>query len=69
MNRWGMAGMPATRGVTKSHRRPGHVGSGCDKSRVWPGQKMPGWVGGGYTWLRGLRQGCQMVFLTYLRES
>jgi len=55
MKRWGMAGMPATRGVTKSHRRPGHVGSGCDKSRVWPGQKMPGWVGGGYTWLRGLR--------------
>ena len=55
MKRWGFAGMPATRGVTKSHRRPGHVGSGCDKSRVWPGQKMPGWVGGGYTWLRGLR--------------
>jgi large subunit ribosomal protein L3 len=55
MKRWGFAGMPATHGVTKSHRRPGHIGSGCDKSRVWPGQKMPGWVGGRYTWLRGLK--------------
>jgi len=55
MKRWGFAGMPKTHGTTKSHRRPGHVGSGCDKSRIWPGQKMPGWVGGNYTWMRGLR--------------
>ena len=26
--RWGFAGMPASHGVTKSHRRPGHIGSG-----------------------------------------
>ncbi|XP_023336994.1 39S ribosomal protein L3, mitochondrial [Eurytemora carolleeae] len=55
MKRWGFAGMPASHGVTKSHRRAGHIGSGCDKSRVWPGQKMPGNIGGRYTWLRGLR--------------
>ena len=23
--------MPATHGVTKSHRRGGHIGAGCDK--------------------------------------
>ena len=26
--RWGFAGMPASHGVTKSHRRAGHIGSG-----------------------------------------
>ena len=46
MKRWGFAGMPAGHGVTKSHRRPGCIGSGRDKGRVWPGQKMPGHVGG-----------------------
>ncbi len=48
MKRWGFAGMPsgAWRGVTKSHRRPGCIGSGRDKGRVWPGQKMPGHMGG-----------------------
>ena len=48
MKRWGFAGMPSGkyRGVTKSHRRPGCIGSGRDKGRVWPGQKMPGHVGG-----------------------
>ena len=45
MKRWGFAGMPAEAGVTKSHRRPGCIGSGRDKSRVWPGQKMPGHIG------------------------
>lgn len=55
MKRWGFAGMPDTHGVTKSHRRPGNIGSGREKSRVWPGQKMPGWVGGQYRWMRGLR--------------
>lgn len=31
--------MPATHGVTKTHRRPGNIGSGGAKARVWPGQK------------------------------
>jgi len=55
MKRWGFHGMPATHGTTKSHRRPGCIGSGRDKSRVWPGQKMPGNVGGGYRWMCGLK--------------
>jgi len=55
MKRWGFKGMPDTHGTTKSHRRPGCIGSGNDKARVFPGQKMPGNVGGGYTWNCGLR--------------
>lgn len=39
MKRWGFKGMPATHGVTKTHRRPGNIGSGGAKARVWPGQK------------------------------
>lgn len=55
MKRWGFHGMPATHGVTKSHRRIGCIGSGRQKSRVWPGQKMPGDIGGMQRWLCGLR--------------
>jgi len=55
MKRWGFKGMPKTHGVTKSHRRPGCIGSGNEKARVFPGQKMPGDVGGVYTWNCGLR--------------
>lgn len=54
MKRWGFHGMPATHGVTKSHRRPGCIGSGCAKARVWPGQKMPGHMGGDNCGARGL---------------
>lgn len=39
MKRWGFKGMPASHGVTKTHRRPGNIGSGGAKARVWPGQK------------------------------
>lgn len=39
MKRWGFKGMPATHGVTKTHRRPGNIGAGGGKARVWPGQK------------------------------
>ena len=47
MKRWGFkGGRHDIRGATKSHRRPGCIGSGRDKSRVWPGQKMPGHMGG-----------------------
>lgn len=45
MKRHGFKGMPATHGVTKTHRRPGNIGSGGTKARVWPGQKMPGHMG------------------------
>lgn len=56
MKRYGFSGMPADyHGVTKSHRRPGCIGSGRDKGRVWPGQKMPGHQGGGMKRLLGLK--------------
>ena len=55
MKRWGFKGMGSdVRGVTKSHRRPGCIGSGRDKSRVWPGQKLPGHMGGNFRIFRGL---------------
>ncbi|XP_012286876.1 39S ribosomal protein L3, mitochondrial [Orussus abietinus] len=55
MKRWGFHGMPASHGVTKSHRRPGNIGSGGTKARVMPGTKMPGHMGNRYRIFRGLR--------------
>ncbi|XP_075212615.1 mitochondrial ribosomal protein L3 [Lycorma delicatula] len=45
MKRWGFKGMPATHGVTKTHRRPGNIGGGNKKAGVWLGTKMPGNMG------------------------
>lgn len=45
IKRWGFKGMPASHGVTKTHRRPGNIGAGGNKARVWPGTKMPGHMG------------------------
>ncbi|KAJ9594839.1 hypothetical protein L9F63_013876, partial [Diploptera punctata] len=53
--RWGFKGMPASHGVTKTHRRPGNIGSGGEKARVWPGQKMPGHMGNRFRVLKGLK--------------
>ncbi|CAD6227575.1 GSCOCG00001257001-RA-CDS [Cotesia congregata] len=53
MKRWGFHGMPATHGVTKTHRRPGNIGSGGQKARVMPGTKMPGHMGNRYRIFRG----------------
>lgn len=55
MKRWGFKGMPASHGVTKSHRRPGNIGSGGTKARVMPGTKMPGHMGNRWRILRGVR--------------
>lgn len=55
MKRWGFKGMPASHGVTKSHRRGGTIGSGGEKARVIPGQKMPGHMGRERRILRGLK--------------
>ncbi|KAK6623269.1 hypothetical protein RUM43_009121 [Polyplax serrata] len=54
MKRWGFHGMPASHGVTKTHRRPGNIGAGGEKARVWPGTKMPGVMGNKMRTLRGL---------------
>ncbi|KAG4073133.1 hypothetical protein HA402_002522 [Bradysia odoriphaga] len=55
MKRWGFKGMPATHGVTKTHRRGGNVGAGGNKARIWPGTKMPGHMGNRYRTARGLK--------------
>ncbi|KPI94702.1 PREDICTED: 39S ribosomal protein L3, mitochondrial [Papilio xuthus] len=55
MKRWGFSGMPASHGVTKTHRRPGNIGGGGEKARVWPGTKMPGHMGNRWRTLRGVK--------------
>lgn len=55
IKRWGFKGMPASHGVTKTHRRPGNIGGGGEKGRVWPGTKMPGHMGNRWRILRGVK--------------
>lgn len=55
MKRHGFSGMPASHGVTKTHRRGGNIGGGGEKGRVWPGTKMPGHMGNRYRIARGLK--------------
>ncbi|KAG6460895.1 39S ribosomal protein L3, mitochondrial [Manduca sexta] len=55
MKRWGFKGMPASHGVTKTHRRPGNIGAGGEKARVWPGTKMPGNMGNRWRITRGVK--------------
>ncbi|XP_077296183.1 mitochondrial ribosomal protein L3 [Arctopsyche grandis] len=55
MKRWGFKGMPASHGVTKTHRRPGNIGGGGEKARVWPGTKLPGHMGNRWRVNRGLK--------------
>ncbi|EFA04077.1 large ribosomal subunit protein uL3m [Tribolium castaneum] len=55
MKRHGFKGMPASHGVTKTHRRGGNIGGGGEKGRVWPGTKMPGHMGNRYRILRALK--------------
>jgi ribosomal protein L3 len=67
MKRWGFAGMPATHGQTKTHRRPGNIGGGGEKARVWPGKKMPGHMGSERRTMRGLK--VRPLFGTSLRAT
>ncbi|XP_076647321.1 mitochondrial ribosomal protein L3 [Halictus rubicundus] len=55
MKRWGFKGMPASHGVTKTHRRGGNIGSGGAMARVMPGTKMPGHMGNRMRILKGVR--------------
>lgn len=55
VKRHSFKGMPASHGVTKTHRRPGNIGAGGAKARVWPGTKMPGHMGNRWRNLRGLK--------------
>uniref|UniRef100_A0A8C4QJB2 Large ribosomal subunit protein uL3m n=1 Tax=Eptatretus burgeri TaxID=7764 RepID=A0A8C4QJB2_EPTBU len=54
MKRWGFSGQPASHGHTKTHRRPGAIGT-SGVARVWPGKKMPGMMGNVYRTARGLK--------------
>ena len=45
VKRWGFRGGRASHGST-THRKSGSIGAGSDPSRVWPGQKMAGRMGG-----------------------
>ncbi|CAG9854559.1 unnamed protein product [Phyllotreta striolata] len=55
MKRHGFKGMPASHGVTKTHRRPGNIGGGGEKGRVWPGTKLPGHMGNTWRIAKGLK--------------
>lgn len=55
MKRWGFKGLPASHGVTKSHRAGGNIGGGGEKARVWPGTKMPGHMGRQRRIIRGIK--------------
>ncbi|XP_057671628.1 39S ribosomal protein L3, mitochondrial [Diorhabda carinulata] len=54
MKRHGFKGMPASHGVTKTHRRGGNIGGGGEKGRVWPGTKMPGHMGNRWRVTKGV---------------
>jgi len=45
MKRWGFKGLPATHGVSISHRSHGSTGGRQDPGRVWKGKKMAGRMG------------------------
>ena len=45
VKRHGWAGGPATHG-SMFHRAPGSIGASSDPSRVWPGHRLPGRMGG-----------------------
>merc|ERR1711860_437818 len=56
IKRWGFSGGPDNiLGATKFHRRPGCIGTGRKMSRVWPGKKLPGHLGGDERKIVGLQ--------------
>ena len=46
MKRFGFGGLPASHGVSVSHRSPGSIGQCQDPGKVWKGKKMAGRMGG-----------------------
>eukprot|EP00049_Salpingoeca_infusionum_P022757 m.8625 g.8625 ORF g.8625 m.8625 type:complete len:307 (-) comp5379_c0_seq1:266-1186(-) len=46
MKRHNFGGMPASHGVTLTHRKAGGMGGGQDPGRVWKGKRMEGRMGG-----------------------
>lgn len=46
MKRWGFKGGRASHGTSLAHRTPGSTGQHANPSKVFPGKKMPGRMGG-----------------------
>lgn len=55
MKKWGFSGMPASHGVSLTHRSVGATGSRSDPGRVFKGKKMPGRMGGKAVTMKRLR--------------
>jgi large subunit ribosomal protein L3 len=45
MKRWGFGGLPASHGVSLTHRSLGATGARQDPGKVWRGKKMAGRMG------------------------
>ena len=45
MKRWGFKGLPASHGVSLTHRSPGSIGNRKSPGKVWKGKKLPGHMG------------------------
>ena len=53
MKRWNFKGQGASHGNSKSHRKMGSAGAGCQNpGRVFKGKKMPGKMGNKKVWVR-----------------
>lgn len=55
VKRWGFKGGPGSHGTTKWHRRPGNIGGGRGKGKVFKGKKLPGHMGMEWRTTRGLK--------------
>lgn len=54
MKRYGFSGMPASHGVSLTHRHGGSIGGREWPGRVFPGKKMPGRMGGKHATVQAL---------------
>ena len=55
MKRWGFGGLPASHGVSVSHRSHGSTGNRKDPGRTFPGKKMAGHMGNCKVTMQNLR--------------
>lgn len=68
MKRWGFGGLPASHGVSLTHRSLGATGARQDPGKVWKGKKMAGRMGGDRIMVKNLlvyqidsRENCLLV--------
>jgi large subunit ribosomal protein L3 len=54
MKRHNFAGVSASHGAHRNHRKPGSIGASATPSRVFKGQRMPGRMGGDRVTVQGL---------------